>query len=125
MLVSLSGREQGKFAFLCGTYEFAAVVNSRPIYKSRKTVPVNYGDIVGKEVLLYFNELALAWVLAVDMGSLNVLGFSFSEEMDILKINTPWSIKSDSGFTLDANVRLEAGMIDIMIAHHLLTLTMC
>ena len=108
MLVSASGRE-GKFAFLCGAYEFAAVVNGSPIFKSRKMVPANYGSIAGLEVFLHFNELALAWVLSVELGTMDVLAFCFGSASDVHSLQGPWYIKSSDGFLVDSSFQVYAG----------------
>ena len=39
LVVSMTGRDKGKYAFICGTYDYAADVRDRPVYKHRKVAP--------------------------------------------------------------------------------------
>jgi len=111
MIVSLVGRERGRFAFIASAYDFSAVVDSRPIYKNRKLVPSNYAEMAGKEVFLYYHASAGAWAISAMMGSNLPIAFAKSTVLKPSDIKSPWYIRAEVGYALDTQLELIIGWL--------------
>ena len=107
--MSIVGCEKSTY-FLAGSYFFAALVNSKPVFKSRKIVPSGFGELSGKDLYLYYNELSLAWVVSTAFGGTDVLAFCVDESHNVLSLRSPWYVKSGNGFALNNKMSVDSGL---------------
>jgi hypothetical protein len=85
-------------------YDFDATVNSHPIYKSRKHVPANYSEHPGKDIYLYYHEVAQAWAIACEFGELDVFAFVNDTAKSPEAVKSTWYVRADAGYMLDPAV---------------------